>query len=82
MKQVGSAVLVYRVFNKVAKALEWMGKEKTCAWRELLAPKAEVTRGVQGHALRKKFGNLGFQHSGAKIRVFEQNRDIITFWLS
>ena len=32
----------------MAKALEWVGKEKTCALRELSAPKAEVTRGGPG----------------------------------
>ena len=82
MKQVGSAVLVYRVFSKVLSRWQKLwGRQR----RKKLAPlaqKEEVTRGIRGHALRKKFGNLGFQHSGAKIRVFEQSRDIIKFWLS
>ena len=34
-----------------------------------------------GKILRSGALRVHFQHSGAKIRVFEQNTDIINFWL-
>ena len=41
--------------------------------------------GVQGYASWKNLKSwplkVHFQHSGPKIRVFEQNMDIIKFWL-
>ena len=40
-------------------------------------PKALVT----GKILKSGPLRMHFQHSGAKIRVFEQNTDIIKFWL-
>jgi len=46
---------------------------------------AESYQGFRGMPLGKilKSGPLRvhFQHSGTKIRVFEQNTDIIKFWL-
>ena len=40
-------------------------------------PKALVT----GKILKSGALRMHFQHSGAKSRVFEQNTDIIKFWL-
>ena len=74
----------------MAKALELTVKERKNgtgknSWRDLQVPKAQVTREVWGHDPWKilKYGYLRvhFQHSGAKIRVFEQNIDSIKFWL-
>jgi len=55
----------------VAKALDYVEKEKTCRrgasfWKSLKS----------GPLSRMHFG-----HSGTKIRVFELNTDIIKFWL-
>ena len=51
----------------MAKALELAEMEKTHT-------KAKVSRGVKSGPR-----TMHFQHSGAKIRVFEQNTDIIQF---
>ena len=55
-----------------------MEKEKN-SWQRsnLPAPKALVT----GKILKSGALRMHFQHSGAKSRVFEQNTDIIKFWL-
>ena len=36
---------------------------------------------VSGKFLKSGPPRMHFQHSGARIRVFEQNTDIIKFWL-
>ena len=48
------------------------GKGETCQCPKLL---------VTGKILKSGPLRMHFQHSGAKIRVFEQNTDIIKFWL-
>ena len=49
-----------------------------CQKRKLLGKSGDMTPGKI-----LKYGHLRvhFQHSGAKIRVFEQNIDSIKFWL-
>ena len=51
----------------------------------LSTPEAQVTRGFCGHAYRKNFEIWAFKSAfpafWSKIRVFEQNTDIIKFWL-
>ena len=73
----------------MAKALELAVKERKNgtgknSWRDLQVLKAQVTREVQGHApgkiLKSGLFTVHFQHSGAKIRVFEENTDSIKFW--
>ena len=44
--------------------------------RDLQAPKVQVS----GKILKSASLRMHFQHSGAKIRVFEQNTYIIKFW--
>ena len=57
--------------------MEKVEEEKTCG------------KGATCDCRRRKFGKIlksgllkmHFQHSGAEIRLFEQNTDIIKFWL-
>ena len=61
-----------RVFNKVLS--RW---QKLSNRRNLRAPTARVTWEKK---LKSGPFRVRFQHSGAKITVFEQNTEIIKFW--
>ena len=70
----------YQGFNKVLR--RWQKLWRRWWWKKL----TPVSRAVQRHTHSGKFMKsrplrIHFQHSGAKIRVFEQNKDIIKFWL-
>ena len=76
-----NVVMGYKGFNKVLR--RWQKLWRRRRWKKL----APVSRVVQGHTpppppgKYMKSGPLGihFQHSGAKIKVFEQDTDIIKF---
>ena len=61
----------------MTKALESVEKGKLAAKVRLVS--------AEGMSFWKNFkiwaSRIHFQHSGVKIRVFEQNKDIIKFWL-
>ena len=73
----------YKSFNKVLRGWQKLWRRQR---RKRLTP---VSRVVQGHTPPPPPGKfmksmplrIHFQHSGAKIRVFEQDTDIIKFWL-
>ena len=79
-----NVVVGYQVFSKVFS--RWQKLWRRWRWKKL----APVSRAVQGltpspHPLGKFLKSrpltIHFQHSGARIRVFEQNTDSIKFWL-
>ena len=58
------------------------------SWHDLKVPKGQVSKGSSQGAcltleknLKSRPLRMHFQHSGAKIRVFEQNTDIVKLWL-
>ena len=67
------------------KALEYVDNKKTCATGASTCEvqKCELlggSRGIPpGKSLKSGPLRLHFQHSGAKIRVFEQSTDILNF---
>ena len=74
----------YKSFNKVLRRWQKLWRRQR---RKKLTP---VSRVVQGHTppppppgkfMKSMPLRIHFQHSGAKIRVFEQDTDIIKFWL-
>ena len=78
--------------KKLSRWQKLRSRQRSFRWKKL-APKMQLAR-AEGSSLQGsseacppenlKSGPLRmhFQHSGAKIRVFEQNTDIITkFWL-
>ena len=80
------AVNVVRGYKKVNKVLRRWQKLWRRQRRKKLTP---VSRVVQGHTppppppgkfMKSMPLRIHFQHSGAKIRVFEQDTDIIRFW--
>ena len=75
-----NVVMGYQGFNKVLS--RWQKLWRRWRWQKL----AHISRAVQGHThpgkcMKSRPLRIHFQHSGAKIRVFEQNTDIIKFWL-
>ena len=68
------------------KALEWVEKKNTCATGASTCERQryELLGGSRsmppGKSLKSGPLRLHFQHSGAKIRVFEQSTGIFKFW--
>ena len=65
----------HRVFSKILS--RWRRKKTRGKGAACQCPKLLVT----GKILKSGPLRMHFQHSGAKIRVFEENTDIIKFWL-
>ena len=81
-----NVVMGYQGFNKLLS--RWQKLWRRWRWKKL----TPVSKAVQGHNppppptpfgkfMKSRPFRIHFQHSGAKIRVFEQNTDIIKFWL-
>ena len=64
----------HRVFTKILSRWQKL-------WSRWRRKKLVVKSQVSGKFLKSGPLRMHFQHSGAKIRVFEQNTDIIKFWL-
>ena len=78
--------VVGKVLSRWQKLWSRQRRKKKLAPQAQLVLKVQVTRGLWGHAPLAKVLKSGplrmyLRHSGAKIRVFEQNTDIIEFWL-
>ena len=66
--------LRWKLANRVFKKMLWRWQKLWSRWRrKKLAAKARVS----GKSLKSGHLRMHFQHSRAKIRVFEQNTDII-----
>ena len=61
----------------MAKAFESVEKEKLPEKVRLVSAEGMSFWKI----LKSGLLRIHFQHSGVKIRVFEQNKDIIKFWL-
>ena len=72
----------HRVFSKILSMWQklwsrWRRKKTRGKGATCQCPKSLVTEKI----LKSGHLRMHFQHPGAKIRVFEQNTDIIKFWL-